>query len=442
MPAIALWIGLLMFAPAAAAQPERVSTSDDLGADVHDYIRQLDTGDWNDRIHAVHALEYMGLSGMPGLAVAMEDGDWQVRMTAAHAIGGSLGPDGLSLLKYMFKHETCPAVRLIALHWMGPEGPEGEESREIQWIYDASSRDVNKCGDQAGPSRVTWAKHKIKPPPTTQPVDSGSPAAQRPSATAKPRPPTKQLRYAELQTVLGNDWDTLPEPPGIPKRQHPAGSSPGLAEIDRPQPTVEFSKGNPGAKETLPELGPAPTHEVSVAPEFVAVTLPGRASAQTALAPRPSGPKESLMYIDVPSQRAAKPIEAQALLMKDAGGKIPYDALPALLAMLKHEDSDMRAKAADELGHIGAAAAPAVPELIQALDDESQRVRSSASLALGNIGPAARLATPRLISTLKDQNLDVRYNASLALSRIGTPEARKALKRYILEEAYRHIEQE
>ena len=105
-------------------------------------------------------------------------------------------------------------------------------------------------------------------------------------------------------------------------------------------------------------------------------------------------------------------------------------------------DSGLRSRAADELGHIGAAAASAVPELMKALDDESQQVRSSSSLALGNIGPASRRAIPKLIRTLKDKSLDVRYSASLALSRIGTPEARKALKRYIREEAYRRIEQE
>jgi hypothetical protein len=271
-------------------------------------------------------------------------------------------------------------------------------------MFDAKNSDVNKCADQAGPGRAPWAKHKIMPPPASQPLVPAAAAVPKPSAAAKPRPPAKQIRYAEVQVILSDDWDSLPEPAAIPGRRQPETSVPSLAAIDRPQPR--------------------------------------RAGAQAALTQGPAGPKEVLGNINVPSQREAQPVAAQALLMKDAGGKAPFDSLPALLAMLKQEDRGLRAEAADELGHLGAAAAPAVPELMKALDDESRRVRSSAGLALGNIGPAARGAVPKLINALKDKNLDVRYNASLALSRIGTPKALKALKRFISEEAYRRIEQE
>ena len=41
-------------------------------------LEQLETGDWNARIHAVHELDYMQEEGLSGLARATDDGDWQV----------------------------------------------------------------------------------------------------------------------------------------------------------------------------------------------------------------------------------------------------------------------------------------------------------------------------------------------------------------------------
>ncbi|MEQ1920154.1 MAG: HEAT repeat domain-containing protein, partial [Elusimicrobiota bacterium] len=119
-------------------------------------IVQLETGDWNARIHAVHELEYMQSEGLPGLALATEDGDWQVRMTAVHAIGPR-GVEGAPILTRLLKHEPCPVVRLMTLHNLGSLGPEGEEAKAMGWISEASNKEI-ACLDQPGPGRASWAR--------------------------------------------------------------------------------------------------------------------------------------------------------------------------------------------------------------------------------------------------------------------------------------------
>ncbi|MDO8757000.1 MAG: HEAT repeat domain-containing protein, partial [Elusimicrobiota bacterium] len=132
---------------------------------------------------------------------------------------------------------------------------------------------------------------------------------------------------------------------------------------------------------------------------------------------------------------------APGVLMDDAGtGKAAHDALPALLRALKRGDARTRARAADDMGHLGAKAAPALPALMAALGDLSPRVRASAGLALGNIGTAHPGVVPLLTKALKDRSEDVGYAAALALSRIDTAEARDAFGRHVGKEARRAID--
>jgi HEAT repeat protein len=135
-----------------------------------------------------------------------------------------------------------------------------------------------------------------------------------------------------------------------------------------------------------------------------------------------------------------KPVEAPAAF-EEASGKAPHDPVPELILALKKGSAVSRARAADELGSLRGAAAPAVPSLLASLKDRSPRVRASASLALGNIGVEDPSVIPLLEKALKDKNLDVRYAAALALSRAGTPEARAAFKKRLNEDGRREIDQ-
>jgi HEAT repeat protein len=109
-----------------------------------------------------------------------------------------------------------------------------------------------------------------------------------------------------------------------------------------------------------------------------------------------------------------------------------------LVALLKDNDKDVRASAAQELGAIELGrmeAAAAASALIDALKDSHAEVRGWAADALGNIGAEAKAAVPALIDALKDMerfpinwrsDRTVSNSASGALSRIDPEAARKA----------------
>ncbi|MCW3096743.1 MAG: putative signal transduction protein containing Nacht domain [Chthonomonadaceae bacterium] len=90
------------------------------------------------------------------------------------------------------------------------------------------------------------------------------------------------------------------------------------------------------------------------------------------------------------------------------------------IALLKHEKPSVRSSAADALGSLGVdppGHAPAIPALIEMLKDENSDVRKSSAKALAYIGDAS--AVPALIEALKDENAGVWYNADLALEKLG-----------------------
>jgi hypothetical protein len=356
---------------------------------------QLETGDWNARIHAVHELDYMQEEGLPGLALATDDGDWQVRMTAVHALGAR-GTDGAPILKRLLKHEPCPVVRLMTLHSLGSLGPEGEEAKAMGWISDASHKDI-ECLDQPGPGRAPWARAKQGPKkaaaaPPAKPAPALAPAAVEPDNALITRDPVP------------------PAPPAAPP------AKPARPKEDLPSPT-KFQRHI--------ELDALLDMSTAAAPrQGVVLAMRGRSTGTPETLPWP--------VASVPREHE---VTAPGVIMKDAGGKAHHDALPGLLRALKQGDVRTRSRAADDLGHLGAKAAPAVPALMAALGDRSSRVRASASLSLGNIGSLHESVVPLLTKALKDPSEDVRYAAALALSRIDSPEARDAFNRHVGKEA-------
>ena len=93
------------------------------------------------------------------------------------------------------------------------------------------------------------------------------------------------------------------------------------------------------------------------------------------------------------------------------------EAMPSLLAALRHADPDVRRAAARSLGQAGP---PAIALLKQALADPEQEFRRCAVEALGWMGPAA---VPTLIEALKDESPAARRAAARALGRIRKDEA-------------------
>lgn len=395
--------------------------------DLRSAIRQLDTGDWKVRMRTVHELEYLQEDGIPALTVAAVDGDWQVRMAAVHALA-PLGSKSVPILSAILKNEPCPVVRLIALHDLGSRAKEGDEEKEISWMFSATAAQVNACRDQPEPGRASWAAalHLPGPPP--------APAAARPAArAAAPRRPAEESH----ERVVTAD---VPKPKPAARPEPAAEPPPPPPTKDERYAELDALLAEPAA-ETLGDAAQIPRRPAAEAPRVAALAAGARAKPDGSVAPVRDRPAAETMPPPVVNAEAPeKPAEAPAIF-EAAGGKAPHDAVPELILALKKGGAVSRARAADELGSLRGAAAPAVPALLASLKDKNPRVRASASLALGNIGADDKAVVPLLVKALKDKNLDVRYAAALALSRAGTPEARAAFKRRLGEDGRREIDQ-
>jgi HEAT repeat protein len=110
-----------------------------------------------------------------------------------------------------------------------------------------------------------------------------------------------------------------------------------------------------------------------------------------------------------------------------------------LIDQLRSPTAAIRARAAIELGELGAAAKTAVPALATALADNNLNVRYCAGNALKGLGPESKGAVPALVAALKTfpggspelegperYYADVRSVAAEALGAIG-PGAREAI---------------
>jgi HEAT repeat protein len=114
------------------------------------------------------------------------------------------------------------------------------------------------------------------------------------------------------------------------------------------------------------------------------------------------------------------------------------DVVPALVAVLRGQEGEVRGLAAFALSLIGPKAENAVPALIDALRDKARadplvakKIRENALYALRRIGPGATAATPVLVAMLLDNKLDYsdRQGAAEVLGAIGhgAGEAERAL---------------
>lgn len=403
----ALAVSLLLPAASARAFEEASVANRNFKA----LIAQLDTGDWNARIAAVHEFDYMQSEGIPGLDLATQDGDWQVRLTAVHALS-SRGTEGAPILKRLLKHEPCPVVRLMTLHSLGSLGPEGEQAKAMSWIFDADNKAVN-CRDQPGPGRAAWAGGGR--PARAAPAPAPAPAPERRAAPVEvPEPSPAPVPEEPGEEVVTRDPEPPAPPAAVAKIPRPAEELPAPTKFQR-HAELDAILDEPPAAAPRPGVDLALRSRSTAAPEHLPLAV--------GLIPREHA------------------VTAPGLIMKDAGGKAAHDALPGLLRALKRGDARTRARAADDLGHLGAKAAPAVPALLKALGDRGARVRASAGLALGNIGAEHASVVPLLKKALKDRSEDVRYAAALALSRIDAPEARAAFSRHVGKEARRAVDE-
>ncbi len=104
----------------------------------------------------------------------------------------------------------------------------------------------------------------------------------------------------------------------------------------------------------------------------------------------------------------------------DALGKIgDKAAIPGLLKLLEYSDDDVRKMVVDALGKIGDK--DAIPGLLKLVEHSDDDVREIVADALGEIGDDA--AIPGLLKLVEDSGEDVRYSVADALGKIGSEAA-------------------
>lgn len=99
-------------------------------------------------------------------------------------------------------------------------------------------------------------------------------------------------------------------------------------------------------------------------------------------------------------------------------GTTAPEATEVLVECLQDKYPDVKEKAAEALGKMGARTA--VPNLIHCLTDDNYEVCAAAAEALGQMRPVASEAVPALIACLRDDNYRVNKKAAQALGRIGS----------------------
>lgn len=93
----------------------------------------------------------------------------------------------------------------------------------------------------------------------------------------------------------------------------------------------------------------------------------------------------------------------------------------ALIRLLKSEDDEIRAVAADALGGMGPQVKISISALTTLLSDDSWLVRCIAASSLERFGPEAKAAAPALHTLVKDTDKAVREAAVWALGKISPP---------------------
>jgi hypothetical protein len=125
-----------------------------------------------------------------------------------------------------------------------------------------------------------------------------------------------------------------------------------------------------------------------------------------------------------PAVRRPAPLIAKSRLPAGGGAQAhgpSADPVSALAASLGSSQPRERAIAADMLGDMGPAAAPAVPALRRALRDRDARVRASAARALGVCaGEFSLQVIPELERALSDPSEDVRMSSRAAIGQLAS----------------------
>jgi HEAT repeat protein len=163
---------------------------------------------------------------------------------------------------------------------------------------------------------------------------------------------------------------------------------------------------------------------------------------QALVSERPEARGRALsVLVDLEAEQAARFVPEVAKMLSDAEARLPAlafleglgpharPAVPAVIALLKDEDPQIRARAADALPDFGLAAGEAREALIGVLKDPEEGVQLEAATALLEITHDPSLVSERLTRLLTSDDSEAREMASRLLAVFGGagPAARSIL---------------
>ncbi|MFI5347330.1 MAG: HEAT repeat domain-containing protein [Elusimicrobiota bacterium] len=401
--------------------------------------RILDFGLWNNRINALYALGEEKRDALPLLDYAADDADWQVRLTAVHFLG-KLGPAAAPALGRIGRDEPCPNVRISALRWISGLGPSGtvqmtpEDERLLESVPDRYGTermgkplavdppdDMNAYFFNGGEDlRVCASSERAGRRPGAVSESARADAEEAPvdfPVRTPPVPPRAPNKEAESASPSPPSAGETAGAPFVALRKIYAPPAPPTPEQKRADAQLDAIL-TPGSPETLPPGPPGAEASEPAAPGGRFESASKRTLAASGVPAADARPRESFPAGPPAPERAA-PAAAEGAIVADMGtGKPENDPIPALIVQLSSPDPRRRARAADELGKRGAAAATAVAALRRRLDDRDRRVRASAVLALGSMASASDGTDVDLRRALRDKDEDVRFSARIALERL------------------------
>jgi hypothetical protein len=438
----------------------RINALYDLGEMGRDGLPLLayadDDADWQVRLTAVHFLGKVGLPAAPVLAaVARREPCLHVRLFALEWLS-LMGATGEQYYREAVTPEDEAELARIPYHanpkFMGkPLAIDVPDEMNAEFFNGGADLRVCASSEHAGRlhTHLEWprgeaaeaAAHEVvvtadvpawalggkrsaaaaKRGGNRESFPPGVPAPpNREAASAPPLTPEQKRRNAEIDKFLAAGTpQTMPPGEAAPAGRETAAPAPGF-ETPSPRALAAASvpEKTPGRPETMPRGEPAsaPGESAPVAPRLESPDA--RAPAASAAPPAAPRAREEFPPAPPASEARTSAPGAAELVPDDGTGKPEKDPIPGLIERLSDSDPHRRARAADELGKRGAAAAKAVPALRRALGDRDRRVRASAVLALGSAGSAEAGVEGDLKRALRDKDEDVRFSAGIALERL------------------------
>jgi len=145
--------------------------------------------------------------------------------------------------------------------------------------------------------------------------------------------------------------------------------------------------------------------------------------------PMKVGPKEITAIVRLMNDHYSKELSwTIKVLLSSVSSEEWKAAMPELIKLLNHENTDVRTTVLDILRRIGPAASDAIPSLIKLLPYEDETRSDYIFAIIGGMGTAAESFMPKIAEYLDHKDINVRRAATNTLKRISPEKAEQIFK--------------